>query len=139
MKLSRIKRPKALWWQIRNPDGLPLPKRSRIKPRSSGMAKRMREYVKLKAAWITGRSCEFPGCRQPASDIHHKRGRAGALLLLTRFWAGVCSAHHRWIHENPQAARELCLLANQGEWNTLPDQFSRQGVNPELSLNSERK
>jgi hypothetical protein len=64
--------------------------------------------------------CAMPGCLSPSREIHHKRGRIGPLLLIKEFWAGLCAAHHRWIGEHPREARELCLLANLGEWNTVP-------------------
>src|SRR4051812_14775886 len=113
MRLSRIKRPKALWWRMAHPDGLPMKPRTRIKPRSDGMAKRVREYLKMKATWIPGRACEYPGCDvKQATDVHHSRGKLGVLLFLTEFWRAMCRKHHDWVGANPQAARDLCLLCN---------------------------
>lgn len=44
--------------------------------------------------------CEDDGKQETATDIHHKKGRTGDLLLDPRFFIGVCRNCHRWIEEN---------------------------------------
>ena len=55
-------------------------------------------------------------CRGRASEVHHARGRAGKLLLDTRYWLAVCRRCHRWIHDNPKAAQFQGWLAPRGQW-----------------------
>lgn len=42
--------------------------------------------------------------KNPATEIHHKRGREGADLLDPSGFMGVCSKCHREIHSEPQWA-----------------------------------
>lgn len=51
------------------------------------------------------------------TEVHHTRGRAGALLLDKRFWIAVSRIGHRWIHSNPAEARRRGWLCAVGEWN----------------------
>lgn len=53
----------------------------------------------------------------PATEVHHKRGRLGTLLLDTRFWIPCCQNAHDWIHRNITAARAVDLIAQPGQWN----------------------
>lgn len=54
-----------------------------------------------------------------ASEVHHIRGRNGLLLFDPRHMMSVCSKAHRWIHDNPEAARKLGLLADKGDWHKI--------------------
>ena len=68
-----------------------------------------RIYLKRRAEFLESHPwCEFPDvCGQPASEIHHRRGRVGALFLDERYWSAVCAPCHRWITEHPREAIEL--------------------------------
>jgi hypothetical protein len=55
-----------------------------------------------------------------SSECHHSRGRIGRLLNDKRFWAGVCSPCHKWLHEYPREARQMGLLSSASEWNVFP-------------------
>jgi hypothetical protein len=121
MRLTRLKRPKALWWHLLHPEGEPIRRPTRIRSRSARMQFAMRDYNRARAAFLlTNPRCQFPGCTAKSGDVHHTRGRIGALLLMRQFWRAVCRKHHDWIAENPRAARELSMLCNEGEWNTIP-------------------
>lgn len=49
----------------------------------------------------------LPGiCTKHATQIHHKKGRIGELLLNILFWLGVCHACHEWIENNREEAME---------------------------------
>lgn len=49
--------------------------------------------------------CEFPsGCVQPATEVHHRKGRVGALLLDQSHWSALCRDHHAWVTEHPAEA-----------------------------------
>lgn len=53
-----------------------------------------------------------------STQVHHTRGRAGSLLLDTRFWVAVSQDGHDWIHNNMAAARKLGFICQHGHWNT---------------------
>ena len=70
--------------------------------------------------WKVGKRCAFPGCNKRHVDCHHKRGKLGPLLRDQRFWLPLCRLHHAWIGDHPTRARELGLLCEHGQWNSLP-------------------
>lgn len=37
-----------------------------------------------------------------ATEVHHKAGRIGRLLLYVAYWLPVCYDCHTWIHANPK-------------------------------------
>ena len=105
--------------------------RARIKSRSKVMRGKMAYYNIRKRVFLQANpvcdACDrladesatpYPIRKptHPATEIHHKRGRFGKLLLDERFWVGVCSPAHRFIHDNPEIARKAGLLAQPGEW-----------------------
>jgi hypothetical protein len=88
-------------------------------------ARRNHEYAKVRAAFIAvAGNCPVMlgvyGKLKLATEVHHKRGRSGALLLYTPHWLAVSADGHRWIHRNPEAAREAGWLAAVGEWGRQP-------------------
>lgn len=89
----------------------------RIRPISRKQSARLTEYSRLRVVWLFNRvRCDRcggrPGCR---IEVHHKRGRAGALLLATEHWAALCPSCHRWVHDNPADARETGWLGPWGK------------------------
>jgi hypothetical protein len=85
------------------------------KQRRRQYRKRAKEWLKehpVCAAWSAGIQCS-----PDATQIHHKRGRLGGLLLDERHWLGVCAQGHDAIHRHPDAARLLGLLCEKGKWN----------------------
>src|SRR5678815_1206796 len=89
----------------------------RIRRVSPRQAERLKEYAKVKRQWLkTWWKCARRGCRVGAIHIHHKRGRAGKLLLATEYWIPLCAGCHEWVHRNPEAARKEGLLAARGDW-----------------------
>lgn len=91
--------------------------RGRLRPRSPGYEKRMRSYRARRLLFLerNPRCAVFP--KLGATQIHHRRGRAGKLLLDERFWIPVSADGQMWIHANPAAARERGLLCAVGLWN----------------------
>jgi len=69
----------------------------------------MRIYSKRRRQFLEANpQCQFPNeCLNAATEIHHKRGRVGALYLDVSTWLAICAPHHRWATENPRAAVEL--------------------------------
>lgn len=59
--------------------------------------------------------CEVVGCSAPSTQIHHKRGRLGTLLIDTDNFLSVCYPHHRMIEENPNWAKENGYSKNRIE------------------------
>lgn len=55
-----------------------------------------------------------------ATDLHHRRGRSGSLLMDSRHWMAACRACHNWIGDHPEEARAKGWIAAKGLWNT-PD------------------
>ena len=65
-----------------------------------------REYLKRKKEYLKeSPKCQVLKCHRNATDIHHKKGRAGSLYLDVAHWMGVCRSCHRWIEDNPAMAK----------------------------------
>jgi len=73
-------------------------KRTRLKPVSKKRAAQLREYSKLRKAFLN----EHPICeacaKKRSAEIHHKKGRFGRWLLDTDYWAALCWNCHRKAH-----------------------------------------
>ncbi len=111
-------------------------KRTPLRRRSKKLESKMREYIKLRKAYLEA----HPFCQAelilrgideqkylegrwlvdlasngtlapiPASvDIHHCKGR-GQYLLDTSTWLAVSRKNHEWIHNNPTEAEFYGLL-----------------------------
>lgn len=122
IKLGKVKSTTSLWKRIKYPSR-PSKQQSRLRSISKLRQKRLVMYRKMVKAWALlkeNRTCRYPGCNKGNPDVHHSRGRAGALLLETRFWIPLCRRHHEWIGAHPRAAREVGLLAEVGQWNVMP-------------------
>lgn len=83
-----------------------------IKRRSEKRAKQEREYIKENKIYLE----EHPYCEAKvqchgmlSSQVHHKKGRIGDLLLNKEFWLPVCGQCHDWIENNPLEAKEKGL------------------------------
>ena len=94
----------------------PKPKklRAKIKARSDKRAKEEREYLRESRPWLAERPlCESRlephnlggPCILATSEVHHKAGRVGFLLLYKPLWLAVCAGCHRWITDNGKAAQ----------------------------------
>ena len=92
------------------------------KPLKRVSAKRARErviYEKRKKAFLSENAMCY-SCMDPATDLHHERGRCGKLFLDERFWMALCRKCHTWVHEHPRLAVERGLMAGRGEWGVCP-------------------
>jgi hypothetical protein len=79
-------------------------------PRQSEKRKVLdKEYSKLRKAFLT----ENPKCAVfpdlPSDQVHHRKSR-GKYLNDVSTWSAVSAEGHRWIHDNPKAAKERGLL-----------------------------
>jgi hypothetical protein len=86
-----------------------------------------REYLRLRAIFLgrpKNRICPVLVWLEKklvrTREIHHMRGRLGPLLLDQRFWLATSKKGHKWIHANPDAAREQGWLCAVGDWNRIP-------------------
>ena len=80
-----------------------------MRPASPKRAAQNRVYARRRRVFLEEHPrCSFPaGCTQAATEVHHRRGRVGALLLDESSWSAICRDHHRWITEHPAAAVEM--------------------------------
>jgi hypothetical protein len=63
-----------------------------------------REYTRLRTAFLEKESrCRV--CLQPATDIHHAKGR-GIHTLDTTTWVPLCREHHNFVHANEKLVAE---------------------------------
>lgn len=88
--------------------------RKPISPRSPKKVKLDAAYSIIRKAYLDRHPvCEaaIPGvCSGKRPDqVHHRAGKTGDLYLDDRFFLAVDFACHRWIEENPSAAKELGL------------------------------
>lgn len=82
----------------------------RIKSVSDKKLSELKEYRKKRDAFMkANKVCQFPECRELATDLHHKKSREYYLCDESIFMA-LCRAHHMWIHDNDKQAREMGLL-----------------------------
>lgn len=90
-----------------------------IPPRSKKRAKQEREYSKVRKKFLE----ENPHCAvhdgewsqengnflfEPclATEVHHQKGKIGALLTDTRYFLPVCRVAHDYIEKHPLEAKE---------------------------------
>lgn len=93
--------------------------RTRVKPMSDKRRDAAKIYARERVVFLRGRKCAvFP--KLAATDVHHIRGRAGALFLAQEFWLPVSRKGHRWIEDNMDAARAQGFLCAKGEWGKQP-------------------
>lgn len=74
---------------------------------SKKRARELNAYRTLRVSFLEANPlCELE-CGAAASEVHHKRGRVGVLLLSVEHWAALCSPCHRHITEHPAEAYAL--------------------------------
>lgn len=125
-----VARPPALWKQIENDKMLTLPTgvgatkvriirtgcRAPIGHVSVRQAKRLSDFHVVAKRFLKDHPvCRKERCMWRAVQVHHSRGRLGSLLTDARFFVEICKLHHRWIHDNMDAARKEGLLCQLGE------------------------
>lgn len=119
-------------WLARRPEGKK--PRVAVKKVSGKRVKQLAEYRKLrkeflaknpycqiwmKQAGVRRADIDEDGCILDggymfvplSEEVHHVRGRIGAMLNNTRHWLAVSRKAHRWVHDSPREARILGFLA----------------------------
>lgn len=100
-------------WSAHSGNAKQIPTVRQQKPIPSRSPKRSKEeriYSGLRIIFLSENPvchCHLPFCTTQATDVHHKEGRIGALLLDTTKWLPVCRACHNWIELNPTEAKQL--------------------------------
>jgi hypothetical protein len=88
----------------------PTAKSKPIPPRSQKRSKEERLYSGKRVIFLQENpmcQAHLPGiCTKHATEVHHKKGRIGELLLNILLWLGVCHACHEWIENNREEAME---------------------------------
>jgi len=73
-----------------------------MKAVSTKRAAEQRIYMKRRALFLAEHeSCV---CGAPATEVHHKRGRVGALYLDVTHWLAMCHGCHVYVTEHPREA-----------------------------------
>jgi len=89
----------------------------KIRFRSVKRQRQEREYARLRKWYLEENPiCEVKGCKNWATEVHHKKGRVGSLLTDATYFLAVCQPHHNYIESHPAEAKEhgysLSRLAN---------------------------
>lgn len=98
------------YWKKRSELKSKKPEKKQQKPIQKRSKKRQIEELKYQALRIEflgkpeNRKCPITG--DPTTDIHHKKGRIGSLLLDARYWIALSRKGHRFVEENPEWAKE---------------------------------
>ena len=87
----------------------------RIKSVSDKKLTELKEYRKKRDSFMKGKLCEFPECKERATDLHHAKGRTGSLLTDERYFKALCRTHHMYIEQKPELAKELGLSMSRLE------------------------
>jgi hypothetical protein len=96
-----------------------LVRKTPMKRRSKKQAKRLSLYKPIRENYLKENSecaakmkdgTRLDGCRFFATQVHHGKGRMGDLLFDENYFIPVCDGPcHKWLEENPQAAKEIGL------------------------------
>lgn len=88
--------------------------KKKINPVSKNRLEALKKYRKLRDKYFEEHPiCEFPGCNSRDIDLHHKRGRYGALLTDKRYFCSLCRTHHIYVETHPKEAKRLGLSLNR--------------------------
>jgi hypothetical protein len=82
----------------------------RIKSVSTKKLSELKDYRVLRDRYLDDHKvCQHPDCKNLSEDLHHAKGRVGALLTDVRFFKALCRKCHRWVEDNPEEAKALGL------------------------------
>lgn len=100
-----------------------------MKPRAARRSVEEREYSRLRKEWLEKYplcqcSLSDSPCGKKATEIHHKKGRAGKLLNDTRYWMSVCRSCHDFIERHGQWAKEMGYKINRCKPDEQPQRDS---------------
>ncbi len=85
--------------------------------------KRLAEYARERKfflaanPWCAWGLSQNPPVKIRSTEIHHRFGRLGALLLWQPGWSAVSRDGQVWIHNHISLARRRGLICEKGFWN----------------------
>lgn len=80
-----------------------------IPARSHKRSAQERACARLRPEWMAAHPwCER--CGAPATDLHHRKGRTGALLCDSRWFAALCAHCHQHTHDQPAESYRTGLM-----------------------------
>jgi len=83
---------------------------------SSQQATRLAKYVMARALYLKDHPmCEVGSCYKHSNQIHHKKGRAGKLLLDSKWFLACCTNCHRYIEDHPAWAQNSGYSVSRGQ------------------------
>lgn len=78
-----------------------------MRTRSVKRAKQERLYSKIRKAFLEENPvCHVECCESDSIEVHHMKGRIGALLTDVTYFLAVCRAHHNLIESHPAEAKK---------------------------------
>jgi hypothetical protein len=101
---------RRFFWLKPNAVELKQKPRKAINKMSTSLAQQNKIYYAVGKVFLANHpKCQAncKGCKIYSTEIHHKRGRIGKLLTDIRFFLAVCERCHKWIENNPKAAKAL--------------------------------
>jgi len=83
------------------------PFKPKISPVSKKQAVRLLQYSADRKVFLDKpENAKCPITGWPTTDVHHKRGRIGDLLLDQRYWVALSREGHDYVEDNPIWAKE---------------------------------
>jgi hypothetical protein len=91
-----------------------------MRPATPKRAAQNRLYAKLRREFLASRPrCEHPNnCQSAATEVHHRKGRVGALLLDETHWSALCHDCHVHVTEHPREAIALGISESRLSYGT---------------------
>lgn len=83
-----------------------------MKRRSTKRARQEHLYMLRRRVWLLNKHCER--CGRMATEVHHKAGRIGVLLLDETKWCALCHDCHVHVTEHPAEAYEQGFSLHRG-------------------------
>ena len=81
--------------------------KSKIAKRSKKRIAQEKIYSQLRKAFLNKKENKIcPITNERTTEIHHKKGRIGDLLIDTRYWIALSRTGHIFIEQNPEWAKE---------------------------------
>ena len=97
-----------------------------MRTRTPSRAADERSYLRLVPVFLESHwRCEVDtiGCTKTATEVHHRKGRSGYLLLHVPFFRACCSLCHRYVHANPTWSYEVGHLIRRNDEDDWTGQY----------------
>jgi hypothetical protein len=94
-------------WLYGSKEGKDKNSKSKINNRSKKRQAQELVYSKLRKVYLNrpeNKICPIKGV--PTTEVHHKKGRIGTLLIEIEFWVALSREGHDYVEDNPVWAKE---------------------------------